>query len=783
MSFFKKNHKNTNLNAKRKSNGSNNHAPKSPLLTANQFLRVLLFFAFGFLIVLICFVGQFPSGFQVVPNQIAKIRTVADIPFSYVSKIKTKHKEEVLRQQIAPVYTLNEASLSKFLDNIDELSKELDEIEITFSNATKEEKAQLTQNFSANYENKTGEFISPEDIALLLSKTDDDSRKKIFSEGSIILKDIAREGIFQPMEPDLDNSRTTPSSYFYSIQIEGRDKKTNVLSQKDALRALSLNLSAMNIDWPLSRAIFRIFKAGVSPNLLYNASMSNKKIEAALAAMPPVSVKVKAGQTIIEPGSVVGPEQIEQLNAYRDFLNRTENLEFGFNTTLRERTLLTLIILFTAILYMRIALPDIAKSNKKMVLAALTIIINLSIVRLIFELGETDLFGKIPSALSVIPFAVPIALAPMIITIMIGIPLATVVAALTSTFYALMLGSLTSFLLIALIASLVGIYLCRNVRCRSTIVRAGTASGFCIALATLFIGLFNNIPLNTILLQAAFSLLAGVLTGILIIGIMPLLESLFKYTTNITLLELTDFNHPLLRRLQIEAPGTYHHSLLVANLAERAALDIGANPLICRVAALYHDIGKIIKPEYFIENQSGSNNPHIDRTPAISALIIKSHIKEGVALAKEYKLPKVIIDIIKQHHGTTTIKYFYDKALKQTQQTQLPFSLYPELLDDGDIDESRFRYDGPIPQFKESAIVSLADSVEAASRSIKKVTPSAINDFIDSIYKEKFEEHLLDDAPITLLEINRLKQSFSFVLLNMLHSRIEYPEKEGSLQK
>ncbi len=784
MSFFTKNNKTKSLDNKRKSNakGSNSHLPN--LFNLNQILKILLFFAFSFFIVFICFVGQFPSGFQVLPNQIAKIRIVADLPFSYISKIQTKRNEELLRKQIAPIYTLDDQSASTFLQGINEFTKKLDESGTAFKSASKEDAAKLALALSTDYENKTNQFISPEDITLLLSKTDAESRKKIFNEGSIILKDITREGIFKPMEPESENSqKNITAPHFFSIQIEGRDTKTNVLSEKDALRTLSLNLSAMNIDWPLSRAIFRILKPGLKPNLMYDASMSNKKIEKAIAMMPLVIIEVPSGQSIIEPGSVVGPEQIERLSAYRDFLNLTENLEFGFDATLRERTILTLIILFAAILYMRIALPDILKSNRKMTLAALVIIIQLTIVRLIFELGDTDLFGKTPYALSVLPFAVPIALAPMIITIMIGIPLATVVAALTSTFYALMLGSLTSFFLISLVASLISIYFCRNIRFRSNVVRAGTISGICVALASFFVGSFNGAPFNTLLLQVAFSLVSGVFTGVLIIGIIPLLESLFKFTTNITLLELTDFNHPLLRRLQIEAPGTYHHSLLVANLAERAASEIGANPLICRVTALYHDIGKIIKPEYFVENQSGSINPHLDRNPSLSALIIKSHVKEGVALAKEYKLPAVITDIIEQHHGTTMIKYFYDKALKQTQQTHLPFSsdtLPSEFFDDDEVDESRFRYDGPTPQFPESVIVSLADSIQAASQSLKKVTPANVNDLIDTIYKEKLDEHQLDEAPITLREINLLKQSFSITLLSMLHSRIEYPEKESS---
>lgn len=779
MSFLNKNSK-TIINQKRKSNFSSPTSHLSKFINPNFILRVLLFFAFSFFIVLICFVGQFPTGLQVMPNQIAKIRIVADVPFSYISKIQTKRKEDLLRKQIAPIYTLDENMVSNFLNNISQLTQELDDFESSFESASKEEAIKLSQILSQNYEQKTGEFINPEDINLLFSKTDQETRKKIFSEGSIILKDIAREGIFKPIESESETNKNIPP-LFYSIQIAGRDTKTNVLSEKDALRSLSLNLSAMNIDWPLSRTIFRILKPGVAPNLIYDPQLSNRKIAAALEALPPVITEVQAGQTIIEPGSVIGPEQIEQLSAYRDFLNLTENLEFGFDLTLRERTILTLVILFAAVLYMRIAMPSILKSNKQMALAALVMLIHLTFIRLIFELGDTEFFGKTQQAISVLPFAVPIAFAPMIIATMVGTPLATVVAALVSTFYALMLSSITSFFLISILACLVGIYFCHKIRYRSNLVRAGAASGVAVALAAFFTGSFSSIPFDTIFLQIAFSLGIGIFSGILIIGIIPLLENLFKITTNITLLELTDFNHPLLRRLQIEAPGTYHHSLLVANIAERAAAEIGANTLVCRVTALYHDIGKIIKPEYFVENQSGATNPHIERNPSMSALIIKSHVKEGVALAKEYKLPSIIIDTIEQHHGTSLIKYFYDKALKQNQQTHLPWdpdSLPPELLNDDQVDETRFHYDGPLAQSVENVVVSLADSIEAASRSLKKINPVTINELIEHIYKEKLNEHQFDEAPITLREISLLKKSFAFTLLNMLHSRIEYPDKE-----
>ncbi len=779
MAFFSKNHSQTIYN-KRKFCNKAEIPLLNKLLDPNRILKVLLFFAFSFFIVLICFVGQFPAGLQMLPNQTAKIRIATDFPFSYVSAIQTKRKKELLSRQIAPIYSINDQSFSNFVTYISEFTAELDQLSELLQHASKQEAVALLSATSNNYTEKTGEYISPDDISLLLSKTDSETRKKLFNEGLMILMSLSHEGIFKPLEsPEATSQENQPESYFYGIQIEGRDTKTKVLSEKDALRYLSLNINAMDIDWPVSRALFRILKPGVKPNLIYDSSKSNAKLQKAIDSISPVVVGVQAGQTIIEPGSIIGPEQMEQLHAYRDYLNLTENSDLGFNATLRARTILTLVILFTALLYCRITSPEILKSNRRIALAALVIIIHLTTVRLILELGDTEFFGKNPSALNIIPFAVPLALAPMIIAIMVDVSFAALVAALTSTFYALMLGSITSFLLIALLACFIGIYFCRNIRLRSNIVRAGAFAGICVALSAFLIGSFHHVALNTILLQMVFALISAILTSILIIGIVPLLENLFKLTTNITLLELTDFNHPLLRRLQLEAPGTYHHSILVANLAERAAVEIGANSLICRAASLYHDIGKLIKPEYFLENQAGLPNPHLERNPSMSALVIKSHVKEGVALAKQYKLPKVIIDTIEQHHGTAKIKYFYDKALRQIRQTHLPFAqnvISDEISQEGEVEESRFRYEGPLPQSNEIAIVSLADSIEAASRSLKKVNINTINELIESICNEKFYEHQMDECPLTFHEIKLLKHAFAFTLLNMLHSRIEYPE-------
>ena len=285
----------------------------------------------------------------------------------------------------------------------------------------------------------------------------------------------------------------------------------------------------------------------------------------------------------------------------------------------------------------------------------------------------------------------------------------------------------------------------------------------------------------------------GLLTGIAVVGLLPILESLFKRTTDITLLELTDYNHPLLRRMQLDAPGTYHHSLVVAQLSENACNAIGANPLLARVCALFHDVGKTAQSADFAENQRDGINPHDARDPAESARIIKQHVTDGVRLAREHNLPRAVVDVIRQHHGTSLVRYFYQLAVDQSLATfassPRPSSSKtpppnPQVANDDSaylqpaVVEAIFRYDGPRPQFKESAIISLADGLEAASRSLRQATPGALHLLIARVVNDRIADGQLDEAPLTFDEITKIKNSFHFTLLNMLHARVAYPKRD-----
>jgi hypothetical protein len=317
--------------------------------------------------------------------------------------------------------------------------------------------------------------------------------------------------------------------------------------------------------------------------------------------------------------------------------------------------------------------------------------------------------------------------------------------------------------LLFLIAGVLSSVLVQGARKRTTIIRAGIIIGIIQVVSLIFIEHFwVGLPNRYLIL-----LLNGIVSGIIVLGVLPFFEYLFKIVTNISLLELADFNQPLLQRLIMEAPGTYHHSLVVGNLSEAACTAVGANALLARIGAYYHDIGKIEKATYFSENVDLSESKHEELSPTMSKLIIMNHVKEGLELAKKYKLSPVLIDFIQQHHGNSLVYYFYRRALENLEEDQ-------------QIKEEGFRYPGPKPTTKETAIVLLADSVEAATRSLKEATPARIEEVVHKIINNKFIDQQLDECDLTLKDLEKISSVFIRILSSIYHSRVTYPEEKRS---
>jgi putative nucleotidyltransferase with HDIG domain len=456
-----------------------------------------------------------------------------------------------------------------------------------------------------------------------------------------------------------------------------------------------------------------------------------------------------------------------------------------------EKLVIALLIFATALAQLWVNHPVTFASNSRIALMFGSIMAHLVVTKIILVLGH---LGSIPQ--EYVPLIVPYALAPLVCSVLLGknqgLYAATFVSLWGSIIYWASPGGYERrafiYLVTGLICGFVAVFVTLQVRRRSRLIRAGFYVGLATWLLALTFGhiyvmwdLFPSLDWQTLGAQSFAAVGSGILTAMIVSGALPIMEMVFGVTTDISWLEAADLNHPLLRRMTIEAPGTYHHSLVVANLAESAAEIVGANPTMCRVCAYFHDIGKLVKPEYFTENMRAGRNPHDDLAPTMSALIIIAHVKEGVDLALKHKLNQRIIDVIQEHHGTSLVGYFHKRALQQQEDARQGGKIMNIREEDiPEVREESFRYTGPKPQSREAGILSLADAVESASRCLEKVTPNRLEQLIHDIIQRRIIDGQLDECDLTMREINAIGENFAYTLTNMLHSRIAYPTETAA---
>jgi len=381
-------------------------------------------------------------------------------------------------------------------------------------------------------------------------------------------------------------------------------------------------------------------------------------------------------------------------------------------------------------------------------------------------------FDRLPWLSPLVDALMPLALAPLLMSILIN-PLAGMVVGFWVSFAATVLADYRiSVFVTGLIVTAVVVRFTRAVRTRSTLFRIGLWAGLAGAACAAGFAAIRMPGYEFVFSQCLASLASGVFAALIVMLLLPLLEIIFGISTDISLLELSDLEHPLLKRLAIEAPGTYHHSLMVANLTQAAVTAIGGNALRAGICAYFHDIGKLVKPAFFSENIQYGQNPHDDLSPNMSTLLIISHVKEGVNLALRYNLPRAVVEAIQQHHGSGLVFYFYHKA--NVQRDEAP----PDAAASG-VKEENFRYPGPKPQSREIAVLSLADAIEAASRSLEKITPGNMEDLVRDVIDSKLRDGQLDACDLTMAEINTIRRVLILTLSNILHGRVAYPSNEN----
>ncbi|MFQ5770604.1 MAG: HD family phosphohydrolase [bacterium] len=498
---------------------------------------------------------------------------------------------------------------------------------------------------------------------------------------------------------------------------------------------------------------YQIINTFLQPNLIYNATETENRIQEAVAKVPLAKGTVLAKERIIDTHERITKETLEKLISLAQAIKEREAQESGIKRILpfAGKILITLLSLSFTVLFLFVSRPEIFYTVKKMIMIFIIFLVILFVTFLI-------------NRLSLSAYLIPIAIASMLLTIFFDTRTAFIGTVTLSLLIGALRGNEFGIMIISLFVGTISTFTVREIQARSWILKGilSISGAYIFSIGTIeFIRLtsFMNIWEHWL-----YGIINGLLSPILTYGIMIIFEYIFKMTTDSTLLELSDLNKPLLRQLAIRAPGTYHHSIVVGNLAEAAAEAIDTNALLARVGAYYHDIGKMEKPEYFVENQKGGKNPHEKLTPSMSCLILINHVKRGLEIAEEYNLPKEIRNFIPQHHGCNLISFFYKKALEKNNGIE--------------INEADFRYPGPRSQSKETGIVMLADGVEAASRTLKDPTVSRIRSMVNGIIQERLADSELDECPLTVKDLYLIRESFVNILTGIFHGRIEYPEQE-----
>jgi len=507
---------------------------------------------------------------------------------------------------------------------------------------------------------------------------------------------------------------------------------------------------------------YRIGVRFIEPNILYSQSETEAAIAAEVGTVPRTLGFVQQNERIVGKHERITDEIRLKLESFRR-AKADRGGEENFPAQFIGIVLHVLIIVMLYAIYIAFFRKRIFANNGRLVLIALLILVQGALA---FCTRELDV--ELP-----VEYLIMVPVTSMLLTIMFDSRVAFYGTVITAFIVAGIRGNDYSVALASLVAGALSVYTVRDIRNRTQIFRSMgfIFLGYAVTILALALERFESVAV--VLTQLSLAFVNALISPVLTYGLLIFFERAFSVTTDLTLIELSHFNHPLLRQLAEKAPGTYHHSMTIASLAEPAAVAIGANGILARVGAYFHDIGKMLKPTYFVENQRGSRSRHDKLAPRMSSLIIQAHVKDGVALAREHRLPAEVVDFIPMHHGTTRVEYFYNKALKGAEDSDGGSRIE-------EIKEQDYRYPGPKPQTKETGILMLADTIEATVRAMDDHSPQKIEAAIDDMIKKRFAEGELDECPLTLKDLTKIKEAFLRVLLGVYHARVKYPKEQES---
>jgi len=709
---------------KNRDNISGNNVQKKKLSDKNITKKVSIFFIMLTAITLVLSINFFPDKILLKEGQICSKDILSPGDFEFVDLEATQNLKEKAAKSIKEVYDLNLANIENVEKQIDILFSKIKEYQEKIDESSKETIANITESEKRLTDDELNEMADEinEDLGLYISEE--------VIAGCLQLDNLSLEKI-----------RIDIKSSMRKIMEQGIKKDDLEHAKKQLIR----EISEISLDHHDALIASEIANSLLLPSLFLNEEDTEKRRQEAVASVNDITRTIQRGQIIIRKGEVVTSEDIAILNALG-----LKNPKINFSNIIGI-IMITAVCLLVVFLYLSYSYSDIYENVNKLILLG---IISIFVI----------LLAKIASQAS--GYLMPIASASMLMAISLNPNIAILLTVILSLLIGFIPGGGLNYILVSVISGIVAIYSIRKATQRSSLTRAGLIIAGVNIITISALSLINNEGYYLILQNNLWGVLNGFLAVILTIGILPFLESYFDITTSFKLMELSNPNQPLLKKMILEAPGTYHHSIVVGNLSETAAEEIGGNGLLARVGAIYHDIGKIKRPYFFIENQEAYKNIHDEMEPSLSALVIASHVKEGIELAKKNKLPKDIIDIIAQHHGTNLIAYFFHRALKEN-----------ESANDAVAEES-YRYSGPKPQTKEAGIILLADSLEAATRSLTNPTATRIKTLVKEIIQKNLENGQLEECDLTLKDLDKIGDSFSRILTGMFHSRVEYPDED-----
>jgi putative nucleotidyltransferase with HDIG domain len=570
-----------------------------------------------------------------------------------------------------------------------------------------------------------------------------------------VMKEIYRVGILDRLKttfvrPEVALRRGTQETIVPVSRLYDQNEVLKIL-EEDLFRAIPRDSTAVGIA-------YKILALHLQPNLKFNRAVTDAAIAAAVQEVPRTLGFVQENERVVSKHERITPETKLKLESFRRALvERGPESDLALQLGGTALHVALVVALFSIYLYL--FRKRIFGSDRRLVLIALLILMEGFFAYLTRELNVN----------APIEYLILVPAASMLLTISFDSRVGFYGTVIIAFLVAGIRGNDYSIALASLVGGALAVYTVRDVKNRTQIFRSLGFIFLGYALTIIALGMERFESTLMVAEQLTFAFANAIFSPVLTYGLLVFFERVFKITTDLTLIELSHFNHPLLRLLAERAPGTYQHSLAMASLAEAAASAVGANEVLARVGAYFHDVGKIGKPTYFVENQRTSRNRHDKLSPRMSSLIISAHVKDGVALAREYGLPQEVVDFIPQHHGTTRIEFFYNKALRLAESSQDETKI-------DEINELDYRYPGPKPQSKETGILMLADVVEATARTLDDPSPQKLEVVIDEIIKKRFVDGELDECPLTLKDLTNIKTAFLGVLVGIYHARVRYPD-------